>query len=124
MPRVPSPQEPKVVFVVREDLRLTAGKVAAQVAHAAVMLVEEASRRKPRLVEDWKAAGQRKIVLLAPNLVVLEELARGARARGLTTVIVEDAGHTEVAPGTRTVLGIGPAPASAIDPVTAHLPLL
>ena len=118
------PAEPKALFVVREDLRQTPGKIAAQVAHAAVMLVEEASRRDPKAVAAWRSTGQRKIVVLAPSLPVMQELARSARARGLTTVMVEDAGHTEVAPGTRTVLGIGPGPASVIDPITGHLPLL
>ena len=34
------------------------------------------------------------------------------------------AGRTQVAPGSRTVLAIGPAPKSAIDAVTGHLKLL
>ena len=40
---------------------------------------------------------------------------------GLNTHLVRDAGHTEIEPGSRTVLAVGPAPASAMDPLTAHL---
>ena len=113
-----------MVLVVRGELRLTAGKTAVQVAHAAVMLYQEAERHaRPRL-EAWLAAGQKKIAVVAPTLDDLEALRRAARARGLTTAFVEDAGLTEVPPGTRTVLGIGPGPETEVDAVTGHLPLL
>lgn len=52
------------------------------------------------------------------------ELSAAARLAGLPTYIVQDAGRTQVAPGSRTVLAIGPAPRSAIDQVTGHLRLL
>jgi peptidyl-tRNA hydrolase, PTH2 family len=54
----------------------------------------------------------------------LEDLQRRAKARGLLTVWVEDAGFTEVPPGTRTCLGIGPARVEDLDPLTGELPLL
>ena len=38
--------------------------------------------------------------------------------------LVEDAGHTQIKAGSKTVLGIGPAYAQEIDPVTSHLKLL
>lgn len=114
----------KVVLVVRGELRLTAGKAAVQVAHAAVMLYQEASRRDPRGLEAWLEGGQKKIALVAEDLAQMEELRRMARARGLGTVLVEDAGFTEVPAGTKTVLGIGPGPESEIDAITGHLPLL
>ena len=42
-------------------------------------------------------------------------------AAGLNTYLIRDAGHTEIDPGSRTVLAVGPAPASAMDPLTRHL---
>ena len=116
--------EVKMVLVVRGELRLTAGKMAAQVAHAAVMLSDRAKSRDANLLEAWRQQGQRKIVLTVERLDELERLERAARARGLATVWVDDAGLTEVPPGTRTVLGIGPARASDLDPVTGALDLL
>jgi peptidyl-tRNA hydrolase, PTH2 family len=114
----------KMVFVVRGELRLTCGKSAVQVAHAAVMLVDVARRRKAAVVEGWLAEGQKKIAVVASSLDELQRLERMARASGLPTVVVEDAGLTEVPPGTKTVLGIGPGRVEEIDPITGSLPLL
>lgn len=116
--------EIKMVLVVRGELRLTAGKMAAQVAHAAVMLSDRAKSRDANLLEAWRQQGQRKIVLTVERLDELERLERAARARGLATAWVDDAGLTEVPPGTRTVLGIGPARSTDLDPVTGDLDLL
>jgi len=116
--------EVKMVLVVRGELRLTAGKMAAQVAHAAVMLSDRAKSREANLQEAWRQQGQKKIVLTVERLDDLEKVERAARARGLPTVWVEDAGLTEVPPGTRTVLGIGPARATDLDPVTGDLDLM
>ena len=114
----------KMVIVVRGELRLTAGKAAVQVAHAAVLLAQEAAKRAPEAFRAWSATGQKKIALVAPTLEALETLARQARGLGLLWVLVEDAGLTEVPPGTKTCLGIGPAAASQLDPITGSLPLL
>jgi peptidyl-tRNA hydrolase, PTH2 family len=112
-----------MVLVVRTELRLTAGKVAVQVAHAAVLLSERAASKEANLWAAWRQQGQKKIVVDGGSLVELEALDRAARSRGILTVWVEDAGLTEVPPGTRTCLGLGPARASEIDPVTGRLPL-
>lgn len=113
-----------MVLVVRGELRLTAGKAAVQVAHAAVLLYQEAERRKLPVLRAWLDSGQKKIAVVAATLDEMEGLARAARARGLTTVFVEDAGLTEVAPGTRTVLGVGPGAEGEVDRITGSLPLL
>jgi peptidyl-tRNA hydrolase, PTH2 family len=112
------------VVVVRGELRLTAGKAAVQVAHAAVLLARRAEARDPKEFEAWWAGGQRKVALEVATLGELEEVERRARAAGLATAWVEDAGFTEVPPGTRTCLGIGPAPDRELDPITGELPLL
>ena len=51
----------------------------------------------------------------------LRELHRTAHELGLVAELIADAGHTEVEPGTVTVLGIGPGPADLINAVTGHL---
>jgi peptidyl-tRNA hydrolase, PTH2 family len=113
-----------MVLVIRGELRLTAGKAAVQAAHAAVLLYERAESRSPAALKAWRSQGQKKIALTLPTLPEMETLDRAARARGIPTVWVEDAGFTEVAPGTRTCLGLGPAPAAEMDAVTGSLPLL
>jgi len=117
-------REYKMVVVLRGELRLTAGKAAVQVAHAAVMLAQRAEREAPQALRAWLAEGQKKIALVVPTLADLEAVERRARARGLLTLWVEDAGLTEVPPGTRTCLGIGPARNEQVDPVTGDLALL
>jgi PTH2 family peptidyl-tRNA hydrolase len=70
-----------MVLVVRRELRLSAGKAAVQVAHAAVMLTRLAERRDSATLEAWLGEGQMKIALGVPTLSDLEALERAARAR-------------------------------------------
>lgn len=53
----------------------------------------------------------------------LLELHQTAKAIGLLSNVVRDAGQTQVAPGSRTVCGIGPGPCELIDQITGHLKL-
>ncbi|HTP53542.1 MAG TPA: aminoacyl-tRNA hydrolase [Thermoplasmata archaeon] len=114
----------KMVLVLRGELRLTAGKSAVQAAHAAVMLFQRARSRDAAALDAWLAQGQMKVALEVDTLAELEGLERQARAAGIATAWVEDAGFTEVPPGTRTCLGLGPAPSTALDPITGSLALL
>ena len=113
-----------MVFIVRGELRLTADKIAAQVAHAAVDLAKVAARTHRDDYLAWERGGSKKIVLTCPTLMDMLHLEREARARRLLTRWVEDAGFTEVPPGTRTCLGLGPALGSELDAVTGKLDLL
>jgi len=54
----------------------------------------------------------------------VRQLAKKAATVGLPSFAVRDAGRTQVAAGSLTVLAIGPAGRSAIDNVTGHLRLL
>ncbi len=51
-------------------------------------------------------------------------LKSSANEAGICSYIVEDAGHTQVEPGSKTVLALGPAPKSKIDKITSSLKLL
>ena len=97
----------------------------AQCAHAAVGMVEELHEKgQHTLLAQWEDCGQPKICLKAKDDADLKELSRAAAAVGLTSFQVQDAGRTQVAAGSRTVLAIGPAPKSVCDKVTGHLRLL
>ncbi len=110
----------KQVIVARRDLDLDAGKLAAQVAHAALTA---ADRADDDARSQWRDGGQKKVVLRADAERDLHELAEEARREGLPHAVIRDAGHTVLEPGTVTTLGIGPAPAAAIDRVTGELSL-
>jgi peptidyl-tRNA hydrolase, PTH2 family len=122
-PRAPA-GEYKMVLVLRGELRLTAGKAAVQAAHAAVMLVLRAEQKDAARLQAWLAQGQKKIAVVVPSLADLERIDREARSKGIPSVWVEDAGFTEVPPGTRTCLGLGPALSGDVDAITGGLPLL
>jgi peptidyl-tRNA hydrolase, PTH2 family len=113
-----------MVLVLRGELRLTPGKAAVQAAHAAVLLTQRASSRTSPDFEGWLAEGQKKVALEVDTLEEMEEIERKARSSGIPTTWVEDAGLTEVPPGTRTCLGLGPAKTSVLDPITGALRLL
>lgn len=67
---------------------------------------------------------QAKVAVKVENDAALYELARMAQLKGLVTYIVEDAGRTQIAAGSKTVLAIGPAPVEAFESLTGHLKLL
>lgn len=114
----------KLVVVTRQDLKLSAGKLAAQVAHAAVTCALQAKKHDPDNFKEWYEEGQRKVVLKVPDLKTFYELKERAEDDGLVTSLISDAGMTEIPAGTVTVLGIGPASEPRIDRITGKLPLL
>lgn len=113
----------KMVIVVRTDLKMGKGKVAAQCSHAAVSSYKQVQRRNPELLKQWEYCGQPKVVLKAPDEETLVHLLTEAKSLGLTVSLIQDAGRTQIAPGCRTVLGIGPGPAEIVDKVSGHLKL-
>jgi len=114
----------KLVVVTRSDLKLSAGKTAVQVAHAAVSCALASKKREPDTFREWYEEGQKKVVLKAPDLKALYELKARSEDLGLVTSLIQDAGLTEIPAGTVTVLGIGPARDRDIDRVTGDLSLL
>ncbi|CAH8502935.1 unnamed protein product [Schistosoma turkestanicum] len=114
----------KMVIIVRSDLKMGCGKIAAQCSHAAISCYEEITETNPGILEAWEAQGQPKIVLRVENYEEMLKLSNKAESLGLVNSIIHDAGHTQVPEGTATVLGIGPALASDIDSVSGGLKLL
>ncbi|XP_006983291.1 peptidyl-tRNA hydrolase 2, mitochondrial [Peromyscus maniculatus bairdii] len=115
--------EYKLILVVRTDLKMGKGKVAAQCSHAAVSAYKQTQRRNPQVLKEWEDCGQPKVVVKAPDEDTLIELLTHAKMLGLTVSLIQDAGRTQIEPGSRTVLGIGPGPVELIDEVTGHLKL-
>lgn len=113
----------KMVIVVREDIQMSPGKLAAQVAHAAVTCALNAKAKTPKWFSEWYNEGQRKVVLKARDLEELRALGEKARRANLMHTIIQDAGLTELPPDTPTCLGIGPGPEGEVDRVTGSLPL-
>lgn len=118
--------EYKMVFVVRNDLGMTKGKVASQCAHAALLCNKIAIENCPESVKLWSLSGQAKIALKLEGNCEKEilKLANKANELGVVNALVRDAGRTQIQTGTITVLGLGPSPAKTIDQISGHLKLL
>ena len=114
----------KQVIVARADLKMGKGKLAAQVAHASLAAAEEARSRREPWFTEWRSQGQKKIVVKVQGEDELRELLKKARAKKLPAALIEDAGLTQLEPGTATCLGLGPAPEEELDPITGDLTLM
>lgn len=114
----------KQVIVVRRDLGMGTGKIAAQVGHACVLGAENVRKSHTEWFDQWEYSGQEKVVLKVSSLSELEDVKKRAISIGLPWKEVTDAGHTQIEPGTVTCISLGPAPEEIIDKVTKNLKLL
>ncbi|KZT52777.1 PTH2-domain-containing protein [Calocera cornea HHB12733] len=117
-------EECKLVLVVRSDLGMNKGKIAAQCSHATLACYKALSKSNPRLLKHWERTGQAKIALKCDSEEELLVLQAKAQSLSLCARTIQDAGRTQIAAGSRTVLGIGPAPVRLVNQVTGKLKLL
>jgi PTH2 family peptidyl-tRNA hydrolase len=113
--------ELKQVILVRTDLKLPKGKMAAQCAHASVEAYIIADKSKAK---HWHNSGMKKIVLKVKDEKELYVYVQDAKDAGLITAIITDAGHTVVEPGTVTCAAIGPDEEINIDRITGKLQMM
>ncbi|XP_057957406.1 uncharacterized protein LOC131150599 isoform X2 [Malania oleifera] len=114
----------KMVLVVRQDLKMAAGKIASQCAHAATGMYAELMLSQRSLLRQWEQCGQPKIVVTCKNQQEMNKLKEAAESIGLPTFVVSDAGRTQVLAGSKTVLAVGPGRKASVDSVTGKLRLL
>ena len=60
--------ELKQVIVVRTDLNMGRGKIAAQCAHAAIQAMFKTEEKFPEYVDAWLDSGMSKVVLKVTSL--------------------------------------------------------
>jgi PTH2 family peptidyl-tRNA hydrolase len=128
----------KQVIVMRTDLNMRKGKMAAQAAHASMKVFLDRKQmecephgHKLMTVDLWPDAVEwvegifTKIVVGVDSEDALKALHAEVLLAGLPCALIEDAGNTEFhGQKTLTCLAIGPAKAEAIDPFTKNLKLL
>lgn len=117
----------KQAIVVRTDLGMSKGKIAGQVAHAAVMTADIVRKYCPEWYNEWLHESnppQTKIVLRIDSYDLMFKLHTSLGGKKLYNYMIYDAGKTQLEPNTPTCLGIGPAPAELIDPIIKDLKLL
>lgn len=114
----------KLALVVREDLKMGKGKIAAQCCHGTITAYKQMQKSNPRVLQAWESVGQPKVVLRASDLDHLNRLMEMAAAEKVPIALVQDAGRTQVIKGSQTVLAVGPANVTEIDKITGSLKLL
>ncbi|KAL8717767.1 MAG: hypothetical protein Q9225_005014 [Loekoesia sp. 1 TL-2023] len=126
---IPSLPSSFSMYCIHTDFPSTnIGKIAAQCSHATLACYRVLSNTFPTslnpVLKQWERMGQAKVVVQAKNEEELETLQAQALSLGLCAQIVHDAGRTQIASGSATVLGVGPGPKSVVDQVTGGLKLL
>jgi hypothetical protein len=93
----PEPDPGRMTYLVNPRLEMSTGKTLAQIAHAATLAAATGA------VEPWVEDG-------CPGRVLVPTAAAfaGLCGSGIPVAEVEDAGLTEVPPGTITVLALAP----------------
>ncbi|MFS7897742.1 putative aminoacyl-tRNA hydrolase [Helianthus anomalus] len=91
-------QDFKMVLVVRNDLKMGKGKIAAQCSHATLGLYKKILHRAPKALSRWEMCGQVKVVVKIESEDDMFELQKRAKSLSIPTHIVIDAGRTQIAP--------------------------
>ena len=135
----------KMMIVMRRDLKMRKGKIAAQAGHACVEAILMALSKEGRLgdmtmteeglalncegkehtpLSEWFAYGSAKICVYVDSEETLLEIAGKAAERNILAAVITDAGMTEFhGVPTKTCLALEPLPAEIADELTGGLPL-
>ena len=116
-------EEIKQVLIIRTDLKMGKGKIAAQAIHASVIATWDAMKHNKNWFDRWMKEGMKKVAVKVSSEEELSGLFQRAVKDKLPRALINDAGHTQLEPGTATAVSIGPGPVSLIDPITKDLKL-
>jgi PTH2 family peptidyl-tRNA hydrolase len=117
-------EEIKQVILIRMDIKMSKGKIVAQGCHASLMGYFEAEMADKRIAKEWLETGERKIILKVTDEEALVKLYKAFQFKKVPCALVSDAGLTQLPPGTKTALGVGPWKESEIDQFTKGFKLL
>ena len=135
----------KMMIVMRRDLKMRKGKIAAQAGHACIDAILMALSKEGRLndfettndgialrdtdkpttpLSDWFKYGCAKICVYVDSEEELMNIADKAKEKGIIAAVITDAGMTEFhGVPTKTCLAVEPLPAEVADELTGNLPL-
>jgi PTH2 family peptidyl-tRNA hydrolase len=113
-----------MLFVVNGSLRMSSGKMAAQVAHCAIDLYKNLIEKQSKSLNYWHEYGETKIVVRGNSTEELIDIESRAKINSsIITSIIEDAGRTEIASGSITCVGLF-GTNEQLNPITGHLKLM
>lgn len=99
--------KPVMYLFANKGLGMSPGKLAAQVAHAAVEAYKLTVSNNPEILEEWYKGGHyTKLVMEARDEGHLITIRYYLRERGFQNVLIIDEGRTEISPHTVTALGV------------------
>jgi PTH2 family peptidyl-tRNA hydrolase len=110
--------ELKQVILIRTDLKMSKGKIAAQAAHASVEAVLTSNKK---LIKAWRDMGMKKIALKVNSETELIKYYELALKNNLNASLIKDAGRTEIPAGSKTCVAIGPDAEAKINKITGEL---
>ncbi|WP_337860648.1 peptidyl-tRNA hydrolase Pth2 [Ferroplasma sp.] len=114
----------KMVIAVRKDLAMGKGKIAAQVAHAAVACTLISMKKNKKIFNEWYETGQKKVVVKVDNLEEIYKIKEECKILGVISETITDAGFTQIMPGSVTCIGLGPDEDDILDQITGDYGLL
>ena len=124
--------ETKQVLVVRKDLNMRKGKIAAQADHASMMVFSQKAVVQAGVfqclvteaMEEWFANSFAKICVQVDSEEELEAVYYKALDAGVPAALCVDSGRTEFkGVATKTVVAIGPDYIEKIDKITGEMKL-
>ena len=134
----------KMMIVMRRDLKMRKGKIAAQSGHACIEAILRALIKEGRTgdlemtegetvlknngkntpLSDWFEYGCAKVCVYVDSEEALLDIAKKAEEKGIIAAVITDAGMTEFhGVPTKTCLALEPLPAEVADEITGTLPL-
>lgn len=135
----------KMMIVMRRDLKMRKGKIAAQAGHACIDAILMALNKQGCLnnfemtsegislkntekpsspLSDWFMYGCAKVCVYVDSEEALLDIAQKAKEKGIIASVITDAGMTEFhGVPTKTCLALEPLPADIADELTGDLPL-
>jgi PTH2 family peptidyl-tRNA hydrolase len=110
----------KQCLIVRNDLKISCGKLCVQVSHASLDSYLISNRIIRRA---WHNEGQKKVILEVNSEQELLDLAKKAQSRALECALIYDLGLTELKPNTLTCMGLEINENEVINEITGELNL-
>ena len=111
-----------MALMIRVDIKMSKGKVLAQISHAVVSATVKAYT-STNIFYKWQADGEKIVILKVPNLKTLFTIINIATRKQVPNGFVVDAGLTELKEETVTVGFVGPDYDNKIDKLTGQLKL-
>ena len=134
----------KMMIVMRRDLKMRKGKIAAQAGHACIEAILRALQKEGRMgdletangetvlkntgentpLSDWFEYGCAKVCVYVDSEEALLEIAKKAEEKGIIAAVITDAGMTEFhGVPTKTCLALEPLLSEVADEITGALTL-